>query len=265
MNLKIMITGKNRKIAANVYEHLKSDTSHVPFRCTPVKSALLEMAEQELPQVIIICTGYENAESASVYNPLKDYEQNSSVHFIVVANDDDKHVFLNETKLSRIHFLTRPISINALYWKLEEFEDYFQGKPEPVRKLTERRAPNRPPRKHILVVDDDPEQLSLIKSQLREFYDVTLISNGRSALKALEKHRVNLILLDYLMPEMDGPAVLTRLREVPEYRDIPVVFLTGVSEKSVVKKTILELKPQGYILKPPKKAELVAKIIDIVG
>jgi|GEM_PF-5059371 len=50
-----------------------------------------------------------------------------------------------------------------------------------------------------------------------------------------------------------------------DYKDIPVVFLTGVSEKETVIKTLVELKPQGYILKPSKKSEIVAKIIDVLG
>ena len=55
-----------------------------------------------------------------------------------------------------------------------------------------------------------------------------------------------------------------RLRN-SDYKDIPVVFLTGVSEKETVIKTLVELKPQGYILKPSKKSEIVAKIIDVLG
>ena len=81
----------------------------------------------------------------------------------------------------------------------------------------------------------------------------------------LEKYKVDLILLDYMMPEMDGPEVLKRLRNRSEYDDIPVVFLTGMSDKEAVLKLIVELKPQGYVLKPSKKSELVAKIIEVLG
>ena len=55
------------------------------------------------------------------------------------------------------------------------------------------------------------------------------------------------------------------LLTIPEVSHIPVVFLTGVTEKETVVKTLVELKPQGYIVKPSKKSELVAKIIDILG
>ncbi|MBQ7261828.1 MAG: response regulator, partial [Lachnospiraceae bacterium] len=83
--------------------------------------------------------------------------------------------------------------------------------------------------------------------------------------KYLTRHRPDLILLDYLMPDKDGPQVLRELRMIREYADIPVVFLTGMSEKQAVLKTLKELRPQGYIIKPAKKSELVAKIIDVLG
>ena len=126
-------------------------------------------------------------------------------------------------------------------------------------------ADDTPPRKHILVVDDDSSQLLQMKDHLREFYEVTLVPSGKAALKYLTKHRVDLIFLDDLMPEMNGPDVLEQLRRLPALKFIPVVFLTGVTEKDTVIKTLVELKPQGYIVKPAKKSELVAKIIDILG
>ena len=67
------------------------------------------------------------------------------------------------------------------------------------------------------------------------------------------------------MPQMDGPKVLINLKNNKELSNIPVVFLTGVSERDKVLKTIVELKPQGYLVKPAKKSEIVAKIIDILG
>ena len=67
------------------------------------------------------------------------------------------------------------------------------------------------------------------------------------------------------MPIIDGPEVLRSIQDTSGWEDIPVVFLTGMTEKNKVLKTLAELKPQGYIVKPAKKSELVAKIIDILG
>ena len=120
-------------------------------------------------------------------------------------------------------------------------------------------------RKHILAVDDNAEQLMLIKEHLREFYEVTLVNSGEAALRFLGRRKVDLILLDYMMPGMNGPEVYQMLKEDPMLSEIPVIFLTGVKEKDKVIKTLVELKPQGYIVKPSKKSEIVAKIIDVLG
>lgn len=120
-------------------------------------------------------------------------------------------------------------------------------------------------RKRILVVDDDVMQLNIMKNYLKEFYDVTAVNSGKSALKFLEGHDCDLIFLDFLMPEESGAQVYYKLKANSKTKDIPVVFLTGLTEKKVVIKTLTELKPEGYIVKPASKKDLVNKIITILG
>lgn len=120
-------------------------------------------------------------------------------------------------------------------------------------------------RKHILVVDDDSGQLALIKENLNEFYDVTLIKSGQACIKYLSNHKPDMIFLDYLMPVMDGAQTLREIRkEYPDF-SIPVVFLTGITERETIIETLVDLMPQGYIVKPATKAELVCKVIGILG
>ena len=114
-------------------------------------------------------------------------------------------------------------------------------------------------------MDDDTEQLMNIKDQLKEFYDVAVVKSGEQAFKYLNKKSVDLMLLDYLMPEMDGPTVYRNIREDYEAEELPIIFLTGVQEKDKVINALLELKPQGYLVKPSKKSEIVAKIIEVLG
>ena len=101
-----------------------------------------------------------------------------------------------------------------------------------------------------------------IKDQLEEFYDVTCVKSGEAAFRFLAKKHCDLILLDYMMPGMDGPEVLRNIHDTKDWEDIPVIFLTGVTEKKKVIQTLAELRPQGYLVKPSKKSEIVAKIID---
>lgn len=114
-------------------------------------------------------------------------------------------------------------------------------------------------RKHILVVDDDFRMLKLIKRYLDDTYDVATAINGKVALKFLESKMTNLILLDYEMPEENGPAVLEKLRANPVTSNIPVIFLTGINDRKKIQQ-VLALKPQGYLLKPVDHGKLIEAI-----
>lgn len=119
-------------------------------------------------------------------------------------------------------------------------------------------------RAHILVVDDDPLMLKMLKEQLREDYDVATAISGKIAMKFLERKKTDLILLDYEMPEENGPAVLEQLRANEATKNVPVIFLTGVSEREKIQEA-LALKPQSYLLKPVDHEKLLSAIKKFVG
>ena len=82
--------------------------------------------------------------------------------------------------------------------------------------------------KRILVVDDDENILNLEKTILEQKgFDVTGAGGGAEALKVLEDRVFDLVLLDVMMPEVDGFAVCRRIKEDPRLKDIPVIFLTA--------------------------------------
>lgn len=88
-------------------------------------------------------------------------------------------------------------------------------------------------RKTIFVVDDNDTNLSKAEESLEDIYDVMTIPSGARLFTILKKIRPNLILLDIEMPEMDGFEVLEKLKSEKEYREIPVIFLTGMREPEV--------------------------------
>ena len=106
--------------------------------------------------------------------------------------------------------------------------------------------------KSILVVDDDPTMVRMIKSLLSEKYKVYMANSGMNAITLLLKNQVDLILLDYEMPVVDGAQVLEMLHSETATKDIPVIMLTAKDDKESVMK-VLELKPEKYLLKsmPP--------------
>ena len=114
-------------------------------------------------------------------------------------------------------------------------------------------------KKSILIVDDDPSYMGLVREWLKGTYKVSMANSGLQAIKWLGKNKVDLILLDHEMPVTSGPQVLEMLRSDSETKDIPVMFLTGKSDKESVM-AVVELRPEGYFLKSIQKDELLEKL-----
>lgn len=118
-------------------------------------------------------------------------------------------------------------------------------------------------KKAVLAVDDSKTVLNVIELCLRDEYDVILATSGDQAFQILQKRTVDIILLDIVMPVMDGLVVLKKLREMEAYRDIPVLFLTGDAHRATVVESF-RTGSQGYILKPVKKENLLQRIDEII-
>ncbi len=112
----------------------------------------------------------------------------------------------------------------------------------------------------ILVVDDMPENLEVIGSLLQPLYAVRLAQSGEEALLAARAEPIpDLILLDIMMPEMDGYAVLARLRTSPATSSIPVIFVTAMSDDEDEQRG-LDLGVADYLHKPMRPAILLARV-----
>lgn len=114
-------------------------------------------------------------------------------------------------------------------------------------------------KKHILVVDDSGNFLYTIKEWLSPYYKVTVVSSALNAMECLKKMNVDLVLLDYEMPECDGPTLLGMIRDTQEFNSMPVFFLTGKGDRKSIER-VLSLNPQGYLLKSLPKDKVVANI-----
>jgi signal transduction histidine kinase len=115
-------------------------------------------------------------------------------------------------------------------------------------------------RPSILVVDDTLENLRLMAGMLADRgFDVRPVTSGRDALSAIEHELPDLVLLDVTMPEMDGFEVCGKLKDNPAWRDIPVIFLTALSELSD-KVRGFEVGGADYITKPFQLEEVLARV-----
>lgn len=119
-------------------------------------------------------------------------------------------------------------------------------------------------KKRILIVDDDPSYAKMIREWIKEHYQTDIVTAGMQAITFLLKNEVDLILLDYEMPVVDGPQVLQMLRQEPVTAKIPVIFLTGIGSKEAVQR-VMSLKPDGYILKSTTRDNLLKYLHDKTG
>ena len=112
----------------------------------------------------------------------------------------------------------------------------------------------------ILVVDDEPANLGVLNELLRPYFHVQVARSGMEALCVMEADPgPDLILLDVMMPEMDGYAVLARIRQLPASCDIPVIFVTAMDSRDNEQHG-LELGAADYIAKPIAPAIVLARV-----
>ena len=150
-------------------------------------------------------------------------------------------------KSAIVEWFARPVDMDAL---LEKVQSALNGEIAPARQH------------HILIVDDDVTYMRMIHEWMKSIYQVTMFDSGSKAIHWLmDNTGIDLILLDYEMPSMDGPTVFRMLKEDPNTRDIPVMFLTGKNDRELVVKAV-DMRPVDYILKAIDKKMLINKLED---
>jgi putative two-component system response regulator len=121
-----------------------------------------------------------------------------------------------------------------------------------------------PARKVILAVDDIIPSLEVIKKALEDEFDVCLAKSTDMASVMLKTNKVDLILLDIAMPEKSGFEYLKYIRQFPQYRDIPVIFVTSHAQKNVFDKA-MNAGVQDFIVKPIFPDILAEKVRAVLG
>jgi len=112
--------------------------------------------------------------------------------------------------------------------------------------------------KTILIVDDTVENLDILGSLL-EKYDIIDAISGKDALEILEEETIDLILLDIMMPEMNGYEVCAKIQENPNTKNIPIIFITAKTDEDSIEKAY-DIGGIDYVSKPFKPKELLAKV-----
>ncbi len=166
---------------------------------------------------------------------------------LVGAKEDYEKAIEIIPKSAIVDWFARPVDMDAL---LKTVESAIHGEIQPSKKH------------HILIVDDDVTYMRMIHEWMKDRYQITMLDAGTKAVHWLmDGNIVDLILLDYEMPSMNGAEVLSMVRKDPSLYNIPVMFLTGKHDREVVMKAI-DMRPVDYILKSIDKKSFIDKLED---
>ncbi len=267
MRYKVLLLGNNKATIEDLFLHANNI-----LECQSTSNRFDDIVchlKYFQPHVVLYCMNNETRDTMTQLITIKHTKLERRTPFFVVATQDD----CDEMRKISADFsdmdLIKPLTALQIADRISEYIK---------RNLTIRETPPMPSapvlpatdqqtqttldeidallhpvttggRRHILVVDDDFRMLKLIKRYLDDSYDIATAINGKVALKFLETKMTDLILLDYEMPEENGPQVLEKLRNNPVTKEIPVIFLTGINDRKKIQQ-VLALKPQGYLLKP---------------
>lgn len=118
--------------------------------------------------------------------------------------------------------------------------------------------------KKILIVDDEPSIIVALQFLMEQNgYETLVAFSGEEAMEVVAQHRPDLILLDIMLPVVDGFEVCQRVREKAEWKDIRIVLVTALDRESNVAKG-LALGANAYVTKPFANADLIAKVKELL-
>ena len=212
------------------------------------------MLKIKKPELVVISLNGISVEAKEIFEELK---QNYP-KMPVICLGTNQEVKLHMSSISTKQFITliTPLDdkeiLDAICNILDSREDVKQS------------VETKGEKKSILLVDDSNVQLRALNELLKEKYEVRMSTSGMQALTMIGKKKPDMIFLDYEMPICDGKMTLEMIRGMEESKDIPVVFLTGVSDKEHIA-AVLDLKPAGYLLKPADAERIYSIIEKVLG
>ncbi|MBQ4432092.1 MAG: response regulator [Synergistaceae bacterium] len=205
-----------------------------------------EAKKDDIPRIFILYLQGEDNLMIDVLGYIRDLVEDRGIRFFVIGTQEELDTVVGKKADYVAQMYTRPVDLAELIKRLQK-----EG--EAVDKLKEFKS--------ILIVDDDATALRSMKSLLSTRYKILVASSGMNAITILAKNKVDLILLDFEMPIVNGPKVLEMIRSDPNTANIPVMFLTAKGDKRSIME-VLRFKPEKYLLKTMLPKDILDSIDD---
>ncbi|SCZ76432.1 response regulator [Pseudobutyrivibrio xylanivorans] len=246
---KILIVGDFSSDTSDVNSYLEQHF-HTQL-CTNSGKIVKSMLKMYAPELVLMdIDGFENLQE-EVFEAIKEY--NPDLPVITYGREKKKQLFISYYYSGQCRHIaqpTREVLIREICKEFNMNADVIINAVVDTEK------------KHIIVVDDNPVLLRNMRNMLQDKYRVTLATSAAQCMKAMGQDSPDLIILDYEMPVVDGKQTLEMIRAEEDYKDVPVIFLTGIADKEHVD-AVLDLKPAGYFVKPPMQTKIINAIENI--
>ena len=267
MGNRLLLIGNDGNLIDQFFDRMDSE-----FTCITSSTRFIDInwhKENFNPDAVVFCMFNEDSKELPRVNSFKE-EFVKKGKFIAIGGKTDLESFGKLATSNNYYQIVDPGSASEIK---QEVLDVLSGKLANNAAPEKEEAPaaavgwgdilnqlgEEENQKHILVIDDDPLMLKVIRDYLHEDYEVATAKGGQIAYKFLEKKHTDLVLLDYEMPDEKGPDVFKNIRAIPGMEHVPIVFLTGVKDKERLVE-IVKVKPQGYISKPIERNALFEMI-----
>ena len=202
--------------------------------------------KDDIPRIFILYLQGEDNLMIDVLGYIRDLVEDRGIRFFVIGTQEELDAVVGKKADYVAQMYTRPVDLGELIKRLQK-----EG--EAVDKLKEFKS--------ILIVDDDATALRSMKNLLSTHYKILVANSGMNAITILAKNKVDLILLDFEMPIVNGPKVLEMIRSDPNTANIPVMFLTAKGDKRSIME-VLRFKPEKYLLKAMLPKDILDSIDD---
>jgi len=252
---RVLIAGSNETIVEKMAELLRAEKYHVDLVVS--SDQVVSKAVLFLPNVIIVDAEYKDAVSSpEIIKTLRQMPQFKNVS-ILTFNADSSEKRLSADEI-RQRDTNAGIAVNAC---LNEGATEYIGRFD--EKVFVENLEKYLCRGRIVIIDDEVTTIKIIENMLiRDGYKVYIASDGKSGLEIVKKVKPNLIILDLVMPQMDGYEVMKILKDDESLKKIPVIMLSIKSEEGDINKG-LDLEADDYVTKP-FHTRLLLKRIEMV-
>ena len=249
MDKRVLLIGNQKSFMVNAIAVGLEKEGYQVVSVGPRSSEIKNLENR--PEIYLLYLGDLTMDDSEVLKYLNEAIDAERFLLYMIGNKEELSLgitFVAKEKIQETYL--RPLDVKMLAEQLDTVVDYS--------------VVDENLKKKILIIDDDGAMLRMMKTWLSVKYRVYMASSGKIALSFLAQNPVDLVLLDYEMPVMNGPDVLKEIRNTQAIRNLPVIFLTAKDDKESVMK-VVALKPEKYLLKSMPKEKLTGAIDEFFG